>query len=290
MYSQTRKEYTGPYIILSDGVLFAGNDINKVTARDIIIPIQEDKKDNTYVIMDESKIGGSVPLYSLLNPNRFKEQDNYQPIVTTKPTPTKEDYIKGFFYRYVAKRRNSEVHYYEIDKDTYNSIFNEEKKYDDSLHVVKKIKWDLTEKSGKTNNMAIRKIAKTTSLKKLGSFFDNFQEYQLPTELLKPQISPENINSPKLKLPTQTGRNKVIEAQKEAIDLIKERARKKYNKASDIKDTTSQESMDPSELREEKRRLSSVSNMDTSSGGTSSEGSSGGSSGGGTSGGGGGGY
>lgn len=231
MYAQSLKKYTGPYMILSDGSLFAGNNSNNVKASSLLIPLKESKNDNTYIVMDESKIGKSVDYFNRLNEGIFKKQDNYEPIITTKPSPTKEDYIKGFFYRYIVKRRNSNVHYYEVDKETYKSITKEEGRYDDSLHISQKIKWNLFEGSGKTNKLEIRKIIRNTSFKKLKNFFNNLEEYQLPSELLNPIITPENINTPKPKLPLNN-RKSVVKAQQGAIDIIKEKSRKKYNKSS----------------------------------------------------------
>lgn len=231
MYAQSLKKYTGPYIILSDGNLFAGNNANKIKASDIIIPLQKSKKDNTYIVMEEDKIGKSVDYFNRLNEGIFKKQDNYEPIITTKPSPTKEDYIKGYFYRYIVKRRNSNVHYYEVNKKTHESIKNEEGKYDDYLHISKKIKWSLSDNSGKNNNLEIRKIIRNTSFKKLKNFFNNLEEYQLPSELLNQTTTPSNINTPKPKLPLNN-RKSVVKAQQDAIDIIKEKSRKKYNKSS----------------------------------------------------------
>ena len=84
----------------------------------------------------------------------------YEPIMSTKPSPTEKDYIKGYFNRYIVKRRNSYNHYYEVDKKTHKSINNKEGKYDDYLHTSKKIKWNLSDNSGKINNLEIRKYLK----------------------------------------------------------------------------------------------------------------------------------
>jgi len=231
MYAQSLKEYTGPYMVLSDGVLFAGNNPNNIKASSLLIPLKESKNDNTYIVMDESKIGMSVDYFNRLNEGIFKKQDNYEPIITTKPSPTKEDYIRGFFYRYIVKRRNSDSHYYEVDKETHKSITKEEGRYDDNLHRSVKMKWNLFEGSGKANKLEIRKIVRNTSFKRLRRFFTDLEEYQLSSEVLNPIITPNNVNTPKPKLPLNN-RKTVVEAQKGAIDLIKEKSRKKYNKSS----------------------------------------------------------
>lgn len=231
MYAHSLKEYAGSYIILSDGNLFAGNSANNIKTTDLIIPLKLPKSDNTYIVMEDYKTGQSVDYFNLLNKSTFKQQDNYEPIMSTKPSPTEKDYIKGYFNRYIVKRRNSYNHYYEVDKKTHKSINNEEGKYDDYLHTSKKIKWNLSDNSGKINNLEIRKIVRNTNFKGLKSFFKNLSEYQLPNEILNPKITPENINAPKMKLPLNN-RKSVVEAQQGAIDIIKEKSRKKYNKSS----------------------------------------------------------
>ena len=231
MYLISKKEYTGTYIILSSGTLFAGSNINIVTSKDLIIPIEKPKSDNTYIVMEDYKIGQSVDYFNTLNKMVFNKQDKYIPIISTKPSPTEKDYIIGYFYRYIAKRRNSDIIYYEIDKKTYDSIYNREEKYDDHLHIVQKIKWSLSSNSGNVNNLTLRKIIRTTSCKRLNNFFKDLEEYKLADEILNPKISPENINAPKPKLPLQR-RKSVMKAQEDAIDIIKEKSRKKYNKSS----------------------------------------------------------
>lgn len=233
MFEFNQKEYVGPYIISSDGTFFAGNNINTVKTRDIIVPKQRPKKDNTYIIFDSKQTfsQGSVDRYNIKREDIFQKQDKFEPIISTKPTPTKEDYLKGHFYRYVVKRRNTTNIYYEINKEIYDSIKGKEGRYDHNIHQAVKIKWDLSDNSKNTNGSTIRKIQKNTTFKKLFVFFPNHREYQLSDDILRPKMSPSNINAPKPKLPLQS-RRKVTEAQKGAIDLIKEKARKKYNKSS----------------------------------------------------------
>tara|TARA_R110002167_G_scaffold297659_5_gene502014 strand:+ start:136 stop:933 length:798 start_codon:yes stop_codon:yes gene_type:complete len=226
MYAFSKKEYVGDYIIMSNKNFFAGNNINNIQGSDLLIPIQKSKNYNTYIIKKEN--GTFKEDYINLNRPIFTAQDNFHPILSTKPTPTEKDYLKGYFYRYVAKRINTDTMYYEIDKKTYKSIKSRENKYDSYLHECVKIKWNITETSGKINHLTIRKIQRTTSLKKLSQFFNDINEYQLSTGLLNQESSPLELNTPKAKLIPHK-RHMVAEAQKGAIDIIKEKSRKNFN-------------------------------------------------------------
>ena len=227
IYQVSKKAFEGEYILLSDGDMFAGNQTLNIKGDTKIIPITKEKKDNTYILHNERN---NNYFNNLLKTKRIsKFQDNLTPIINTKPTPLEKDYVKGYFYRYFAKRRNSDNDYYEINKKTYNSIYTKEKKYDYNLHSVNKIKWDLTDDSGKNNKTTIKKLR--GPFPRLKYLFNNALEYHLSNEILNPIITPKNINAPKPKLPLNN-RKSVVEAQQGAIDIIKEKSRKKYNKSS----------------------------------------------------------
>ena len=227
IYQISKKAFEGEYILLSDGDMFAGNKTLNIKGDTKIIPITKEKKDNTYILHNERN---NNYFNNLLKTKRIsKFQDNLTPIINTKPTPLEKDYVKGYFYRYFAKRRNSDNHYYEINKKTYNSIYTKEKKYDYNLHSVNKIKWDLTDDSGKNNKTTIKKLR--GPFPRLKYLFNNALEYHLSNEILNPIITPKNINAPKPKLPLNN-RKSVVEAQQGAIDIIKEKSRKRYNKSS----------------------------------------------------------
>lgn len=227
IYQISKKAFEGEYILLSDGDMFAGNQTFNIKSDTKIIPIIKEKKDNTYILHNERN---NNYFNSLLKTKEIsKYQDNLTPLINTKPTPLEKDYIKGYFNRYFVKRRNSLIHYYEIDKKTYNSINTKEKKYDYNLYSVTKIKWDLTDDSGKNNKTTIKKLR--GPFPKLKNLFNNPLEYHLSNEILNPIITPENINTPKPKLPLNN-RKSVVKAQQGAIDIIKEKSRKKYNKSS----------------------------------------------------------
>ena len=126
IYQISKKAFEGEYILLSDGDMFAGNKTLNIKGDTKIIPITKEKKDNTYILRNERN---NNYFNNLLKTKRIsKFQDNLTPIINTKPTPLEKDYVKGYFYRYFAKRRNSDNDYYEINKKTYNSIYTKAKK------------------------------------------------------------------------------------------------------------------------------------------------------------------
>ena len=227
IYLISKKAFEGEYILLSNGTMFAGNQTLNIKGDTKIIPILKEKKDNTYILHNDIN-----NIYFNLLPKAkkiSKFQDNLNPLINSKPTPLEKDYVKGYFYRYFAKRKNSLIHYYEIDEKIYKSINTKEKKYDYNLYSINKIKWDLTDDSGKNNNTTIRKLRRP--FPKLNNLFNNTLEYHLSNEILNPIITPNNLNAPKPKLPL-SNRRSVVEAQQGAIDIIKEKSRKKYNKSS----------------------------------------------------------
>tara|TARA_R100001015_G_C4614908_1_gene170833 strand:+ start:611 stop:1567 length:957 start_codon:yes stop_codon:yes gene_type:complete len=239
VYEFTKKPFEGgSYIQMSDGTFFAGESIHKISIHDKIIPSNEIKKSNTYE-MDKSSTSAEFNFLTSTGKKYNKQQKKLEPIYPTKPSPTSEDYVKGYFYRYFAKRKNSATEYYEINEDIHKDLKSEGGKYDYNLYVTEKLRWDLTDSARKSNRTVIRKIKYKGSTNQyvsgkggfqyLSSIFPNLEEYKLPDEVLRPKSYAENLNAPKPKLPIQKS-HKVVEAQKGALDIIKEKSRKKYNK------------------------------------------------------------
>lgn len=235
IYEISGKDFLGgDYLSLSDGTMFAGNIVHKMTMQNKLISKSLDKKDNTYNLQYEKH----ERYYNALSKGVkiSKKQDELEPVYSTKPTPTPKDYLRGYFYRYFTKRTNSPTQYYEIDKDIFTSLNKKEGKYDHNLYHPQKIKWDLSDFARKNNSIIIRKLkSRQGNLKypysQIGLIFNDMEEYKLSNEILNQTTTPENINNPKPKLPFQK-RKKVMEAQQDAIDIIKEKSRKKYNKSS----------------------------------------------------------
>ena len=247
IYEYTGKDFEGQYLHLSDGTMFAGNQIHQISNEDRIIPKIKEKKDNTYILGNEK----DARYYNFTKKGKklSKKQDKLEPIYPSKPSPTSEDYVKGFFYRYFIKRKNSTTLYYEVSKEIHEDIKNKGGKYDYVLFYTEKIRWDLTDDARKNNRITIRNLIRQnakSNFRYLKFLFSNYEEYQLPNDVLRPKNDPENINAPKPKLPLQTRRNKVMEAQKGAIDIIKEKARKKYNKSSGGMSSTTTPTSTPS--------------------------------------------
>ena len=164
IYEFSKREVKGgSYIAMSDGTFFAGNNIQEISPSDKLIPSAKEKKDNTYILTTDYE---ATSYNFLTNKGKkiSKQQDKLEPLYPTKPAPTSEDYIKGYFYRYFAKRKNSSTEYYEIDEETYKDLKDKGGKYDYNLYVTQKMKWDLTDSAKKTNNTSIRLMKKMKEL------------------------------------------------------------------------------------------------------------------------------
>ena len=240
IYEISGKDFLGgDYLHLSDGTMFATNASHKATMKNKIIPKFEEKKDNTYILQHET----NERYYNILPKGAkiSKKQDDLEPIFSTKPSPTPKDYLRGYFYRYFTKRKNSPTQYYEINEEMFKSLNKKEGKYDHNLYHPQKITWDLSDNAKKNNSITIKKLK---SSKGVGNYpysqiqllFGDMEEYKLSNEALNQTTTPEKLNAPKPKLPLQR-RKKVKEAQEGAIDLIKEKTRKR-NKITPSKNIT----------------------------------------------------
>ena len=104
IYLVSKKDFEGEYILLSNGTMFAGNQTLNIKGDTRIIPRLKEKKDNTYILHNDLN---NVYFNNLLNSKKIsKDQDNLNPLINSKPPPLEKDYVKGYFYRYFAKRRN----------------------------------------------------------------------------------------------------------------------------------------------------------------------------------------
>jgi len=135
--------YVGPYMELSDGTFFAGNNtqnLGEQLLRLISINKSFAKSNNNSTYRKLQK-----PIY-----NELLKKIN---IPITKQDPLREDYERGYLTRYFCRRVNDMFSYFEINKKTYDDLNNYEDKYDWKLHVTGEIKWALLETPDKSTAM-----------------------------------------------------------------------------------------------------------------------------------------
>ena len=102
---------------------------------------------------------------------------NVDEIPPSKVYPSESDYERGWFYRYFTKRIN-DPNYFEIKKETYDSILNQEKKYDHNLYEIGKIKWDLKGNVFKKNALSLELTGRRW--RNISYLFPILNEFQLP--------------------------------------------------------------------------------------------------------------
>jgi len=169
---KTGKPYTGEYIKLNDGRLFAGNHPSDLKGPLELIP----KLKNKNVLTNE--VNNRV--YQILNKERTKKQDSYIKIQSSKPLPTAEDYNNSFFIRYFSVRINTKE-YQEISKDVYEN-FND-RKYNRTLNRVFFIKWSLTENSEEENSIMLENIK--SALPGFNDIFPDKGEYGIKNGVVR---------------------------------------------------------------------------------------------------------
>jgi len=160
----TGEPYVGEYLKLNDGRLFAGSDPSNIKGKlTKLYPVRNNN------VLDNNK---NNKVYSILQKKLSQEQDNYIPIVSSKPIPTALDYSNNYFNRYISVKLNTKE-YQEISKDTYEN-FNK-RAYNKSLNKVFFIKWDLGEENELSNTQRLRQLE--YDLPGIFNFFPNRGEY-----------------------------------------------------------------------------------------------------------------
>jgi hypothetical protein len=124
--------YVGKYMELSNGKYYAGSDPSNL-GEELIIPLAPNQLNNTI---------DSV-LYSNLKPKKAKFLTQIQSVYPSKSIPTEEDYKRGYYSRYFAKKVNDPKNYMEIDAGVFNSINQQKNQYDFRLYEVGSVTWNL---------------------------------------------------------------------------------------------------------------------------------------------------
>ena len=168
VYKEGRKAFKGKYLELSNGRYYAGTDT--INLGDELEKTKEEPSNN--------RIGNSFDAqkYSLLKKKKKKFLQNTKKVPISKPTPTEEDYDRGYYIRYFAKRINQLRGYIEINSDTFQKL-QEKTDYDHHLYVVGSITWALKNGTRKVNNNNLRILERTFSY--ISDFFPILNEYEV---------------------------------------------------------------------------------------------------------------
>ena len=141
------KSYTGNYIKLNDGRVFAGDSPQNLKGK--LGPLKINRNQNVVDRYTNNRV------YSALQRQLSKKQDEYIQIPSSTPIPTLLDYGNGYFNRYISVRLNTKE-FTEISKDTYEN-FNK-RKYNKSLNRIFFIKWSLGENNEEENTKRLRQL------------------------------------------------------------------------------------------------------------------------------------
>ena len=169
------KPFKGAYIEMSDGKYLEGSFLNSRGDQEVII------RSSTLIPVSITKTNNSKQklVYDLLKAKVYKYHKKVKPLTQTKELPTKKDYEKGKFKRYFSIRKNNIFGYKEINKEIYDSIKQQDEKYDHHLYKVDFINWNL--KEGYENEIIIED--KEIKYPELNLIFQNQNEYILPLEI-----------------------------------------------------------------------------------------------------------
>lgn len=186
--SSTGKPYTGKYIKLEDGRIFAGDSPQNIKGK--LVTLKVFRNNNVVDRYPNNRV------YSALQKKLSKEQDEYIPITPSNPIPTLLDYGNNYFNRYIAVRLNTKK-YTEISKDTFEN-FNK-RKYNRNLNTVFFVKWSLGENSEEENTTRLRQLE--FNLPGIFDFFPNKREFGLKNGVIllnnSNRIYPNNKIIPK---------------------------------------------------------------------------------------------
>ena len=132
------KPYKGKYYRTYDNRTFTGisPETGPSQLLERVIKYQSAPGLNSANLSDRSKI--DLAIRSGVSSVRIPGKPN-----NFYPTPTKDDYIRGYIIRYFTKKENEKGFIIEISKDEYNNITNGTADYDITLYQVTQILWKI---------------------------------------------------------------------------------------------------------------------------------------------------
>ena len=157
--------------------------LNDANGRDLTEQEQNEIKDllnqieSEEVNLNNTVISNSI--YNNLKPNIFLNLNKNKTPTSTIIRPLSEDYNKGSYTRYFTKRNNSKE-YFEINKSTYDSIYQNKTKFDINLYQVFNIRWSLGKDAKEVNNSTISKYER--SLPGVKNLFNDPTEFAQVTK------------------------------------------------------------------------------------------------------------
>ena len=185
----TGTPYNGPYILTSEGA-FVGNDITSIGPR--LVKITNEFLSRINNISENPNTNE----YYRANQDIVNFIQNISPIISTKVKPTKNDYEKGHYTRYFAKKVNSITDYYEINNKTYKALKSKSPMYDFYSFEVGNLIWALDGDVIKTNKSIL--LQKEKNYPNISSLFQNLGEF------IKPKPKPKKLNISKVTTKTQS--------------------------------------------------------------------------------------
>ena len=162
VYLSNNEEYIGYYHKLYNGKFFSGKTPNDKPVYELIKPSGNSNQwestpltgEGTYTYYVSNFDGGGAYGESL-SPDTMREREIYnslQGVDMSKilknptpyyPNPTQEDYDLGVFTRYFCVKVNENI-YYEINKQDYDSLSNEDRTFDFKLYTPFQILWTIS--------------------------------------------------------------------------------------------------------------------------------------------------
>jgi hypothetical protein len=176
----TQEEYKGEYYMLSNGKVFAGKnpsfkpktELEKISQLIDSTDISDPKtKQNLKEPLPLPKMSvDSQPLYQ---PNLEISLTRSIPSYRTT-LPTEEDKQKGYYTRYYCKK-NNELKYFEIDKDTFSKLESKSKDIAWDLYSSLSLTWKLGGNQSLVYNQNKSEVKSKASISNWPGFLNYFK-------------------------------------------------------------------------------------------------------------------
>jgi len=180
----TKKPYTGDYYEIPNGDAFTGKAPNEGVNTRLIPSITSEIKsliftDETQEIIEDEITVEYRGEYSSNVRNRYIPKSYYS-------QPTQKDYDLGKYIRYFTKKNNENI-YFEIDKETYQNLLNQDINIAWDLYFPILITWTLTGEEDKiflTNKNIVILAETNNQLYGFSQWFrDDFLKYYKDLEI-----------------------------------------------------------------------------------------------------------